>query len=52
LPRTSAGAILPRTSSGTVFTDLSGSDLGRGQDNDSDIGMGAGPRLRTIIQET
>jgi hypothetical protein len=40
-----------RTSSGTVFTDLTDSEYGRGQDNESDIGMGPALRLRTILQE-
>jgi hypothetical protein len=42
---------LPRTSSGTELTDLTGSDLGRGQDNNSDIGRGGRQSLQTIGQE-
>ena len=38
--------VLPRTSSDTIFTDLTESDLGY-----SDIGMGGGPRLETILQK-
>jgi hypothetical protein len=40
----------PRNSSGTVFTDLTESDLGQGQDNGSE--NGAVQRLRTVLKDS